>query len=207
MYYRRLVLLVLIGLALPLAARASVLLEVNISNPAAVTFTPTTAFADNEFLAVDTAFNGVTLLDFFSGNVAAFDGGLDAGSIDVFDTTDGSSRQALPNIWVGVWPGGWTTNDLSFYEPVQTFAISFLTTAPALVGAATHDLTGFTGLGANRSGDLVVGEPDSNSVIGQWRVVPAPSTAVLLALGLLLVAAGVGRRGSRVIYMRSKPLG
>ena len=207
MHHRKLLLLVLVGLALPLAARASVLLEVHISNPTAVTFTPTSAFADNEFLAVDTAFNGVTLLDFFSGNLASMDGALDAGSIDVFDMTDGSSRQALPNIWVGVWPGGWTTNDLSFYEPVQTFAISFLSTAPALVGGATHDLTGFAGLGANRSGDIVVGEPDSNSVIGQWRVVPAPSTIVLLALGLLLVAARAGRRDSRAFYLLSKPLG
>jgi hypothetical protein len=173
-------------MAAPAATRANILLTVDISNPAAVVFSSTTAFADDTFLDVDSAFNGVTLLDFFSDNNQVIDTplGAGAGTLDVFDSTDGTSRSSLVNIWVGTWPGGWTPDDISFYEPISEFDISFLSDARALTGEVTYGLSGFNGLGSNRMGNIVVGEPDSNSVIGQWQIVPVPGTAALLVLGM-----------------------
>lgn len=185
----------LLLLALPAAAHANVILDVNISDPTAVEFSSTTANADATFIDIDSAFNGITLLGFLPGNTVEIDTPLGATSdtIGVFDTSAGTTRSSLVNIWVGVWPGGWSPGDVSFYEPIDLFPVSFFDDARALIGGATHNLSGFGGLGLARSGDIVVGEPDAGFVVGQWRVVPEPGTLVLLMIGML-AAVGTLRR-------------
>ena len=49
-------------------AHATVILEVDVSDPTNVVFTPTAALADNTFLNRE-SIDGITLLGFFSGNL------------------------------------------------------------------------------------------------------------------------------------------
>lgn len=179
----------LLLLVLPATARASVILYVNISDPSAVVFSTTSVNADATFIDIDSAFNGITLLGLLPGNTALVDIPLDATSdnIEVFDSATGTTRSPLVNIWVGPWPGGWTPEHVSFYDPIDLFPISFFDDKQALLGGASYDLSGFGGLGLARGGDIVVGEPDSSFVIGQWRIVPIPGTLLMTVTGLLAV--------------------
>jgi len=174
------------------AAQSAVILEIDISDPAAVTFTTTDAFSqiNAEALSFD---SGVTLLDFFTGNTEAIDSTLDAGAIDV-PTDEGF--EALSRIFVGSFPGGWTLDDLNFYEDLTgdpQFTMSFTSDARALAGSATHDLSGMGLLpAAGTIGSLITGTPDAEEllVLGQWRIAGAvavsePSTLALLCFGLL----------------------
>lgn len=183
------------------AAQAAVILEIDVSNPTAVTFTATGAFS--EITADESAFTGITLLDFFTGNTIVLDSPLDSGAIEV--PTDGALAP-LPYIFAGDYPGGWTLNDLSFYDPFAVFTMSFADNALALGGSATHDLSGMGVLpSAGMLGTLITGEPNASVplTLGQWQILGAvavsePSTLALLGIGLLGFV-GV-RRGAAAVH-------
>ena len=63
-------------------AQAAIILEIDVSDPTAVTFTSTAAFSE---ITVDQSSfdHGITLLDFFTGNTLAIDGFVDSGGIEV----------------------------------------------------------------------------------------------------------------------------
>lgn len=180
-------------------SQAAVILEVDVSDPSSVVFSTTAAFAENELLDIDSSFNGITLLDFLTGNLAALDVLLDSGAINVLDSPAATGRSALDQIFVGDFPGGWTPNDVSIYEFASSFSTSFLTTEIALTGGASHDLSSLTGLPTPGTlGNVVAGLVDDNDIIGQWVVtgaVPEPATLTLFGVGLAVwVARGRKRK-------------
>jgi hypothetical protein len=70
------------------------------------------------------------------------------------------------------------------------FDMSFLDTETALTGLASHDLSALTGLPTpGAGGNVFAGGLDSVNIIGQWNVVPEPSTAALMTLGLIGLAS------------------
>jgi len=174
-----------IGLGVAVSpARSAVLIEVDVSNPAAVTFTATGAFSAVDDSSAE-VIDGVDLIEFFS--LMPFADGSVTGNL-----TPPSAHSTAYNFWIldaysvgGYLPG----RDLNLYgfseyaDDLQEFS----TQSAALTGEATINLSGCTAylpsLGA--SGDVHAGASSygSHAVIGQWKVVPEPATLALLALG------------------------
>lgn len=196
---------ILLAVALLISAAtrldAGVILTVDVTDPANVVFTSTAE--ESEINTSDTAVNGVTLIDFFSGNATPTNTLMDSGSIDVFDSNAATTRSSLNQIFIGALAGGWTTDDVNFYN-IISFDTHFFTTERALEGSVTHDLSAMSGFpGFGSVGDIVSGEPNSGIVIGQWQVlqpvtfVPEPGTfGMMLSCGLMGLAAR-GWRGRR----------
>jgi hypothetical protein len=172
-------------------AHAATILLVDVSDPMAVVFTPTAALAENTVLNADSA-DGIALSSFFSENVGGLTDDLDSGAFNVFDSTAGTTRQPLSRIFVGDF-GGITPLDLNFFASGSgtDFDMSFLDTETALTGLASHDLSALTGLPTlGTVGDVFAGGLASSNIIGQYQVVPEPSTVALMALGLVGLVAG-----------------
>ena len=175
--------LLIFGLGMAVTpAQADVLLEVDVSNPAAVTFKATGAFsAVND--SSTTVNDGVDLLVFFADT--ALPGAPMSGNLKPLN--DGGVAYDL---W---WPDSYSSGgeeplrDLCLYKGIQTFTQHFSTGVPALTGAASADLSAFSTIlpSPGTSGDIIAGYYDggAHQVIGQWEVVPEPATLSLLALG------------------------
>lgn len=172
-------------------AHAAVILVVDVSDPTAVVFTATAAFADNNVPNADST-EGIALLGFFSGNVGELDDPLGSGAINVLDTGTGTSSQALDQIFVGSYKG-LTALDLNLYGTGGGgFDMSFFRDKTAMTGLASADLSALTGLPTPGTvGSIFAGELASSKIIGQYSVVlvPEPSTAALTALGLIGLAS------------------
>ena len=97
-------------------ARASILIQVDVSNVNAVTFVATSANAAGNFGPVDSWY-GVALVDFFSGNDVEINVESSAGnSLNAFDSNSGTTRGTTIN---GAWVGdedSWTYNDVCFFD-------------------------------------------------------------------------------------------
>lgn len=143
------------------------IMTVNVADPSSVVFQTADANSDVSFM--DTSCNGITLRGFFSGNTVGMDEAVDSGSIAVFDSADATTTGSLTSIFVH--SGGPNTDDFTFFNGT-TFDIYTFDDQRSLFGSAIHDLTPFSGLPATGdSGDIVIGEPDNNQVIGRWQVV------------------------------------
>lgn len=172
---------------------AGVILTVDVSDTMNVVFTSTAEESQIDF--TDDSNNGITLIDFFSGNANPTNSLADTGSIDVFDSNSATTRSSLNQVFIGGLSGGWTTDDVNFYSLTQ-FSTHFFTDERALAGSVTHDLSAMTNLpGVGSEGNIVAGEPNSGNVIGQWRVlqpassVPEPGTfGMMLSCGLMALA-------------------
>lgn len=179
----------LFTLLLSANVNADIILTVDISDPSAVIFTTTDAFADGNFDGLSV--NGITLKDFFDGNTFQLPGQTVGGSIAAISSADGSTRENLTGIWVANFGGGFTPNDVAFYDRLSAGnAIFSFDSQRALTGSAVFDLTPFEGLPTvGTIGNVHFDNPDRNQILGQWQVinVPEPSTTILLAFGSVLV--------------------
>ena len=176
------------------AVEAAVILEIDVANPAAVTFTGLAVNADVN--ATNSTSNGVSVIGFFTGNSTTTPGvvSVDAGSLGVLnDNVAGGTRHALDDYAIGAFAGGWTDDDIYFAPSLIVSSIWARTDTQALNGSLTLDLSAYTLPGAGHSGNVIIAPPNMASVIGQYSVVNSsaiPEPSSLLLLGLVGVAAG-----------------
>ncbi|MEM6394185.1 MAG: hypothetical protein AAF797_15575 [Planctomycetota bacterium] len=161
-------------------------IEINPTNPSAVTFTAT----DTRALINDSSantFGGVSLIGLFAQ-------GFVVDSAPVSGTLTPSGAGVTYNFANGgVDPVGATSLNLSsttfdFNDPGIN-AQAFASDQAPFTGSATLDLTGAIFGPIGTTGDIVVGNGNSGSgaVIGQFEIVPEPASLTLLAAaGLLL---------------------
>ena len=175
-------------------AAPPILLQVDVSNPAAVTFTATSDFS----YAVDSSFNlqeGIDLVSFFT---APLSGPGSTGTISGSLATP--SYPAYPyDYWsADDRSGSFNQVDLNLYRATEGLNNPqiFSTTANAFTGTSTINLSSQVAylpslLGT--TGNIVPGwgSMEPYTVIGQWQVVaiPEPTTLTLVGLGLLGVAS------------------
>jgi hypothetical protein len=161
-------------------APVQVLIEVNVSNPAAVTFAAT---GNNSLINDSTAMgiDGVDLLAFFSG-MESQQGGV-SGNLTPPNQNDIAFNSWAADYYTSGYP---ICNDLNLYNNGGNPQI-FSTGAPALTGAGTVDLSAYAAFlpSPGAIGDIAAGSfgQGSMGVIGQWQVVPEPATLAMLAMG------------------------
>ncbi|MCP5516829.1 MAG: PEP-CTERM sorting domain-containing protein [Verrucomicrobiales bacterium] len=182
--------------------QAAVLLQVNVSDPTAVTITATSAHATLNDNSAST-FAGVTLADFFNAP---------AGLNVFFMTFSTLSPAGTAQTYNWFYNNDLSASDrgLNLYRDLASPQTQIFTTAaPAFTGSATLDLTKLGGvvlpLGllptVGTIGNLVVGDGEgagSGATIGQWQVVvPEPSTWGVVSLVALGSVGVVMRRRNR----------
>ncbi len=169
----------------PSIGEAGLVIRVNVTDPNAVTFETTESFASGNFQSIP--FLGITLHSFFSGNTTVMDNSISS-TIAPFNSSDGSSRIELDRIFVGSFPGGFTPQDVNFYRDGAPGQIYSFLDQRALTGSAIANLTSMGGLPSiGAFGDVFIGNPDDNFIIGQWQAVPEPTSLLLVATGSLLL--------------------
>jgi PEP-CTERM motif len=187
----------LVGLGFSLlsvgAAQAQILLTVDISNPSAVTFTATGA-APAISANVGSYANGIDLLTFFID-----DAGISNTFSDPFSTlttADASTGPALTDAAVDNFSP--LSVDLSIFKFNSGAGMTFTKGQPAFLGTLTLNLSAEPIPAGLATGNILAGYSQGGPqvVIGQWEVVPEPSTWALFLGGLGLLA--FLRRGLRV---------
>ncbi len=173
-------------------SHAAVVIQVDVSNPAAVTWTSTSANS-----AID---NG--------GNPISFDGGI---TMENFFTATEDITTAIPVVG-DLSPSGTTTaydslvtfsygspaivagDDLSVFNSTASSSDvqEFSQSVRAFTGSSAIDFSGRALPSPGMSGNVNAGfAPFNGGTIGTWVVVPEPSTwAVAIGAGCVLFAAG-----------------
>ncbi len=185
----RMTLAVLLGLGLVSAVPvgAAVLIEVNVNNAAAVTFT-STGNASQVNDTSSTLYDGVDLVQFFTSVPQFFASPSFSGNLappnSVSAAFDRKEADAYPTVRtaLALYNGG----------PDRDLTQVFSTAAPAFSGVGVTDFTADAASlpAAGASGDIIAGYSagGSNAVIGQWvAVVPEPSMLVLGGIGAAAV--------------------
>lgn len=181
-----LVLVLLIGFWPGHPANGQVLLLVDITDPNNVLFSATgNAPGIND--STSNQIQGITLIDLFhvdfgvndellSGNL------ISAGGSAPFDTL-------LNN-----FPPGVTARDLNLFKETDGVQQTFSTSAPAFTG--TGMTAGLVGAEFRSTGDIIVGDTigGSGEVLGQWSVIPEPSSGALSILALAALWAARRRK-------------
>jgi hypothetical protein len=182
-------------------ANATLLLEVDVSNPSSVTLTATGANAD----APDSSFNvadGFNLLDFFTGSVSLPPGQTMPITSGLFSY---GQNTAYSHWFTDSYSGFgrdlniWKSSIASSSSPTQVFK----TQHPSFTGLTTIDLSTWAGLlpSVGTISDIRPGYTYTEygtpkplgPVIGQWAVIPEPSTFALVFGILALVVGGTCR--------------
>jgi hypothetical protein len=165
-----------------LPAKAGVVLEVDVTNPSAVTFTATGAFS-----AVDSSstvtFDGISALGFLTSS---------GGNAEQFTTsTLRPSNVSSSGAYIAYQ---FDTNgvDLDMYTTDGLPAQVFSTSVAALVGQLVANLSFWTSQlpSAGASGNVIAGYPgNSGGVIGTWQAVAVPEPSTYALAGAVAVAS------------------
>ncbi|MEM9081066.1 MAG: PEP-CTERM sorting domain-containing protein [Verrucomicrobiota bacterium] len=176
----------IVAVGIATQASAAVLLTIDPSNPSAVTFAATSNAAEVDEVFSTSTLGGITLVNILAApNPAAFDPRSSSGASSLL--SDGMSIDRLESITSN--DGNTNATSLTLWDNTSNNGegMDFSTSSPAFSGSAAFDLSEATftigSTGNIISGDTVSG---SGSIIGQWRVVPEPSSSLLLALAGLL---------------------
>lgn len=179
----------LLGLvAVGVSAQAAVVLTIDISNPAAVVITAVANNSQSAGTASVNFFGGISFRNFFSADQSIAEATPLAitGSWTAVGTTSSYNQMVTfdygnPSVLPGV--------DLSIYNSIapNEDTQKFVTTAAPFTGSSIVNFSGFTFLPTvGTTGDVNIGyQPSFGGVIGQWQVIPEPSTAMLGAIGAL----------------------
>ena len=176
------------GLALASVSHGQILLTVDISDPLNVTFTATGLAPSVDDTGIS-ASAGFTLLGFldaeddsiFSGGGTLAANGM-TGEYDAVFALDFAGGNYAPGTDLNVF--GSTTQN-------------FLTSAPAFTGVLTVNLNSISAIlpSLGHSGFIQVGDGDTaGAVIGEYSVIPEPSSVLLVGLSLSLVLSRFRRR-------------
>lgn len=175
------------GLAAATTASADVLLSVDLTVVDQITITATNGLSSATVSGSDGI--GVYLADIFSSlSSGAISETLVSGDL----VAAGDSSDGTPNLFTS-FAGSF---GLNFWSWTNDDPTDFVAGTVAFTGSATWDLDAGDYaelLAGNSFGDLYAfadndDDIPSATVIGQWSVVPAPSSAALLGLGGMLVA-------------------
>ncbi len=170
--------------------RGDVILLVDVSNPNAIVFQSTEAFAQND--ATITLSSGFTLIGFFQSTIG-YDQTISFDNETVnFLYVDNKPYQFLANLNVVNYLGAMGSGrDLNLWG--DHYTVTFSTEARALYhfGVVTA-MAAFPiapiGTVGNIMTDVFAGRPQGGTVIGQFMVIPEASAVSLLGLGTLLFA-------------------
>lgn len=182
--------------ATTMTTSAAVLLSVDLGNTNQITITATNGLSAISVSGSD--FIGVLLADFFNDPSSSFNYTGDGSFSSSANTSDGS-----PNLFNGAVDFG-----LNIWSWSNEATTSFTAGSVAFAGSATWSLSAVdyaNMLAGNTVGDIyfpastdadIAGGPllqgGSPGIIGNWTVVPAPSSLALLGFGG--IAAGRRRR-------------
>jgi len=174
------------------SSHAAVVLTIDVSTPGAVTFTATSEFSSTDS-SLSIAYDGFTVDDFFT-------------SSQDYDNSSTLTGNLSPVVGSGLTYNGFGTfefsdNDGAFKNATDLSIFSngtgaaadtqvFQTTSTAFTGVATFDFSAslaalpVIGTSGNvYSGYWQSGTADHGELVGQWQVVPEPSSTLLLGLG------------------------
>lgn len=153
--------------ALSTTGYAQVVLQIDVSNTSAVTFTALSTHASGTDGATLTG-DGVDLLTFFTGL------GYTSGTFRSGNLTANGATGAYSNADADNYSGEFT--DLNLYTYLGSEAQNFHPGAAPFTGASTLDLTSAAGTlpTPGTTGNIISGWSGggNNVVIGQWQVVP-----------------------------------
>lgn len=157
-------------------ASGAILLQVDPSNPSAVSFAAIPNFAQNPDSSGNTA-GGIVLEDIFAAD-AQITISLTLNSSNLTPAGAGVEFTDYSNQSPGV---GGDTNLNLWRSPGVSQGMDFTTNSPALSGSATADLSAQTLQPAGTTGDIFVlySNGTRGAVIGQYQIVPEPGTSVL----------------------------
>jgi hypothetical protein len=175
-------------------AKGALVIRIEASNPSAVTFTAT-ALSSSTNSNLRRALDGITVENFFTaavnyspssstGNLIDALGIVSQGGFSGFGTFEYSNNDGA------FGPG----NDLSIYRDGGDgiFDQIFTSGSVAFAGSETYDFSSTPGAlpvigttGNVISGYFQSGVADHGEVIGQWEIVPEPSSSALFGLGIM----------------------
>jgi hypothetical protein len=166
-----------------------VLISVDVSDPAAVSFSAT----DELLLISDSSARnteGVTLVSFFTADSSLGDTTNPTpvtGSLIARDNTFNAYNYALNEY------GFLTLTDMNLVHNSEENLQFFRAGEPAFLGISTINLSTASLPSPGASGDIKVGDTINGSgvVLGQWAVVPEPSAFLFGAVVSALVVVGV----------------
>ncbi|MEM6394182.1 MAG: PEP-CTERM sorting domain-containing protein [Planctomycetota bacterium] len=170
----------------PLSAGTVLFVEVDGTSTIVIRATGASSLVDD---SSTTASSGVSLLDLFPSGFFPIIAPFTAGDLAVNGTT-------YPNVFGNLDPP-LSARDLNIASVFQSGPQQFTTTAPAFTGLLDVELFTTNPLPVEGTvGNVIVGDGQdgSGAVIGQFIVVPEPTSLTLLGLTSLLVAR---RRRSR----------
>lgn len=179
---KNLILMPFMLVAASIAAPAAILLEVDISNPAAVVIRSTDA---NPITNSNTFNNflGVTLLQFLASDSVI------SGLIPTATLTANHAEDAYNEWWITELNSGRLDLNLYFDSEADATPQQFNTAQPAFTGAATLNMSSaFAALPSiGHTGNIIAGDATlTGPVIGQFLVIPEPSAILLLSTTSLL---------------------
>ena len=169
------------------AAQADILLLIDLTVPNQITINATNGLSSATVSGGDTT--GVYFNNFYSGAGSSLQSTLVSGNI----TNVGFASDGTPALFRG---GAGSDTGLNLWSWATATTVTFTAGTQAWQGSGTWtlDATDYGDmLAGNLGGDLYFPADDASdlpnaTVIGQWRVIPAPGAVSLFGVGLLAAA-------------------
>lgn len=184
--------LLLLSLVASPFVSAVTVLEIDVTNPAAVTFTATNGVSATDSTLIRNM-DGITVRDFFTSVVNYPSSSNNTGNLYDSEQTGGNAYTGFGTFEYSDNDGAFKpANDLSVFANGGDSVLDqvFITGRVAFTGIATYNFSSTAAAlpAAGTSGDVITGyfttgTADHGEGIGQWIIVPEPSVFGLFLLG------------------------